>query len=625
MNKSVEALGKVIHHTKYARHLPHKSRRETYRETVQRNEDMHFRRFQDELPEDVFQEFSNKLWEAYDLVHDKKILPSMRSMQFAGEAIERNHARMYNCAYLPIKDVEAFRETMFLLLSGCGVGYSVQRHHVEQLPKLREPVEKQKYVVGDTIEGWADAVDALVSAYLYGTTKPVFDFSMVRPKGSPLRVSGGKAPGPEPLARTLEKIDEIFCDALSRGAERLRPLDVHDIQCHIADAVLSGGIRRSAMIALFSPDDEEMVRCKDPENISGNFHRYRSNNSAVELRDKAEKESWDRLWEVSRGLSGEPGYYFANSLEDGTNPCAEIGLNAYQFCCLVEINGAMIETQEEFNLSAQMAARIATIQASYTDFHYLREVWRKQTEEEALIGVGITGIVSGNVMNLDLTEAAKIVVRENAEMAELLGINPSARCTTVKPSGTTSSLLGCSSGVHAWHSDYYLRNVRFNKMEPIAQYLMSEVPEICADNVHNPEEIVVSFPMAAPKGSPTRDAETTKEFLDRVFKLNVEWVRAGHNYGDLHNNVSATANIRAGEGDFVGEYLWENRHKYNGISVFPYSGAIYEQAPFEACAKDVYDEYMGYMKELDLTKIREEHDNTDLQGEIACAGGACEV
>lgn len=625
MDESIRQLSKVIHWTKYARHIPHKSRRETYLETIQRNENMHFARFSRELEPEDFAELDPKIQEAYALVREKKILPSMRSMQFAGEAIMRNNARLYNCAYLPIKDVEAFREVMFLLLSGCGVGFSVQKRHVGELPRLRKPKDREKYVIADSIEGWADAVDALMRCYLYGTTKPVFDYSMIRPRGSILRVSGGKAPGYAPLKKTLCKIEEILESSLYNGGS-LRTVDAHDICCFIADAVLSGGIRRSACISLFSHDDDEMMSCKNPENIKNNFQRYRANNSVVFHRSHTSKSMFDRVWEVAsiKG-SGEPGIYWTDDFEYGTNPCAEIALRPYQFCNLVEINGAEIHSQEQLDHAARMAARIATLQASYTDFSYLRNQWKKTTESEALIGVGITGIVSGNTMNLDLQRAAKIVKEENMEISNILGINPSARSTTIKPSGTTSSLLGCSSGVHAWHSEYYLRNVRFNKMEPIAEYLQKRLPFLCNDNVVKEDEIVVSFPMAAPENKPTRASESTFEFLERVFKLNMEWVRGGYRQGGMNNNVSATANIKPGEEVEVGEYLWTNRHRYNGISVFPYSDHVYPQAPFEECDRETYEKYLSHVENIDLTDIIEEHDNTDLMGEIACAGGACEI
>ena len=441
-----QILSEITTHLKYAKFVPEENRRETWYNLVTRNKEMHLKKFP---------HLAKEIEAAYQYVYDKKVLPSMRSMQFAGKPIEINNARIFNCSYLPIDDFRAFSEIMFLLLSGCGVGYSVQSHHVEQLPEIRKPLKQKRYLVGDSIEGWADAVRMLTKAYFGQTsTAPLFDFRDIRAKGASLITVGGKAPGPEPLKIALIHMQAIL-DRKNDG-EKLTTVECHDIICHLADAVLSGGIRRAALIALFNLHDEEMLTCKFGDWWENNPQRGRANNSAVLLRSMIDKDTFMGLWaKIEASNSGEPGFLFTNDKDAGTNPCAEINLKANQFCNLCEINASDIETQEEYNARAKAAAFIGTLQASYTDFHYLRDVWKKTTEKEALLGIGMTGIASGAVFKLNMKEAAKVAVEENERVAKVLGINKAARVTTVKPSGTTSLVLGTSSGIHAWHDDFY--------------------------------------------------------------------------------------------------------------------------------------------------------------------------
>ena len=366
----------------------------------------------------------------------------MRSLQFGGKPIEISPNRVYNCAYLPIDDARAFSETMFLLLGGTGVGYSVQKHHVEQLPEIRKPNPNRtrRFVIADSIEGWADAVKALMKTYFNGGSKLRFDYSDIRPKGARLVTSGGKAPGPQPLKECLVKIEGILSEMADDS--KLSTIQVHDIVCYIADAVLAGGIRRAALISLFSADDDDMIACKSGNWWETNPQRGRANNSAVLMRHKITKKFFMDLWKrVELSGAGEPGIYFNNDKEWGTNPCCEIALRPYQFCNLCEVNASDIDSQEEFNKRVKAAAFIGTLQAGYTNFHYLREVWRETTEKDALIGVSMTGIGSGAVLGYDMEAAAKLVKRENSRVAKLIGIRKAARCTTVKPAGTTSLAL----------------------------------------------------------------------------------------------------------------------------------------------------------------------------------------
>lgn len=608
-------LSEITTFMKYSKFVPKKERRETWKELVDRNKNMHLEKFP---------HLAEEIEAAYKFVYEKKVLPSMRSLQFAGKPVTINNTRLYNCCFLPIDHPDAFSEVMFLLLSGTGVGYSVQRHHVENLPEINKPTKTRRYLVGDSIEGWADAVKVLISAYMRGKALPEYDFSDIRPKGAALITSGGKAPGPEPLKDALHNIQKIL-DRKSNG-EQLSTLEVHDILCYIADAVLSGGIRRSAMIALFDLDDDDMLTCKFGSWWELNPQRGRSNNSAVILRHKIEKEVFLDLWKkIQASGSGEPGFFFTNDANWGLNPCAEISLRSFQFCNLVEINAGDLKDQEDYNQRAKAAAFIATLQASYTNFHYLRDIWKRTTEKDALIGVSMTGIAAGRVLELNMKEAANVVKAENERVADLIGIKKAARTTTVKPSGTASLVLGTSSGIHAWHSKYYVRRIRVGKNESIYSYLNIHHPEILEDEFFKPhQQAVISIPQRAPEGAVTRE-ETALQLLARVRKVWTEWVKAGHRNGQNKNNVSTTVTIKPDEWDDVGEWMWNNREDFTALSVLPYNDHSYTQAPFEDITQEQYEEMVGHLHSIDLRKVVELQDNTDLQGEAACAAGGCEV
>ncbi len=612
-----DILSDITVHMKYARYLPEKERRETWSEIVDRNKAMHQKKYP---------ELAEEIESAYEMVYQKKVLPSMRSMQFGGKPIEVAPNRIYNCAFAPIDDWRVFSEVMFLLLGGTGVGYSVQQHHVEKLPEIQKPTSKRtrRFLINDSIEGWADAVKALVQSYFKGGSRLRFDYSDIRPKGARLVTSGGKAPGPQPLKECLVKLHGMF-EAKENG-DKLTTIEAHDMICHIADAVLAGGIRRAALISLFSADDNEMIAAK-----TGNWwetapQRGRANNSVVLLRHRITKEYFQDLWErVKESGSGEPGFYFSNDKDWGTNPCCEIALRPYQFCNLTEVNVSDVESQGELNSRVKAAALIGTLQAGYTDFHYLRDIWRRTTEKEALIGVSMTGIASGKILDLDTTEAAQVVKIENERVAKLLGIKSAARCTTVKPAGTTSLTVGTSSGIHAWHNDYYIRRLRVGKNEAIYTYLSLYHPDMIEDEYFRPHDTaVISVPQKAPDGAIMR-TESALQLLKRVAKISSEWVKPGTRNGQNTHNVSATISIKEDEWTDVGEWMWENREVYNGLSVLPYDGGTYKQAPFEDCSKETYEAMLETLSDVDLTKVVEIEDNTDLSGELACAGGACEV
>jgi ribonucleoside-triphosphate reductase len=612
-----DILSDVTVHMKYARYLPEKERRETWTEIVDRNKAMHVKKYP---------ELESEINDAYEMVYAKKILPSMRSMQFGGKPIEVAPNRIYNCAFAPIDDWRVFSEVMFLLLGGTGVGYSVQKHHVEKLPEIQKPASKRtrRFLVNDSIEGWADAVKTLVQSYFKGGSKLRFDYSDIRPKGARLVTSGGKAPGPQPLKECLVKLQGMF-EAKENG-DKLTTIEAHDMICHIADAVLAGGIRRAALIALFSADDNEMIAAKTGNWWETNPQRGRANNSVVLLRHRITKDFFQDLWErVKESGSGEPGFYFSNDKDWGTNPCCEIALRPYQFCNLTEVNVSDVDNQDELNSRVKTAAFIGTLQAGYSDFHYLRDVWKRTTEKEALIGVSMTGIASGKVLNLDTTEASKVVKKENERVAKIIGVNKAARCTTVKPAGTTSLALGTSSGIHAWHSEHYIRRLRVGKNEAIYTYLSIYHPDMVEDEYFRPHDTaVISVPQKAPEDAIMR-TESALQLLKRVSKISTEWVKPGTRSGQNTHNVSATISIKEAEWADVGEWMWENRDIYNGLSVLPYDGGSYKQAPFEDCSKETYEAMLETLEEVDLTKIVEIEDNTNLTGELACAGGACEI
>ena len=689
-----QVLSEVVIYNKYAKYTPEFLRRETWPEITMRYLDMQAKRYP---------MLKEAIYDNGRYILEKKVLPSMRALQFAGPAMEKNEARGYNCSYMPMDDYRAFGELMFLLLGGTGAGYSVQRHHVAALPPITKPTKEAKFLVGDSIEGWADAVKQLMKAY-FGLTsvKPRFDLSDIREKGSMLVTAGGKAPGPEPLRMALESIEKIL-NSKEEG-EQLTPFEVHLICCLIADAVLAGGIRRAALIALFSLEDEEMLNAKsssipakliskefvtftsaagletDPNRMlitlelngvikkdieirksDGEFWDLqqlettgtvgwwvchpelgRANNSAVLLRDRIKKEEFDVLWQkIEDSNSGEPGIYFTNDPEYGTNPCCEISLRPFTFCNLTEINAGTIgddwkaeysvdykkAKQDDLENRARVAGFFGTLQAGITDFHYLRSKWKTNTEKDALIGVGITGIGDGKLVDLDLEEATKIVIDENERVADIIGINTAARTSTIKPAGTTSCVLQTGSGCHAWHAPKYIRNIQCKVGDDLYNFFMDHHPLLITPMERDPRSAVIGIPQIAPKGAILREEESALDFLARIKDLNINWVHPGHRRGPNTNNVSATVSIKEGEWKDVGEWMWENKNTYNGLSVLPFNGGTYKNAPFEIVSDEVFQEKLDYIQNnvIDLTLIVEHQDNTTVSDTVACAGGACEI
>ena len=616
MTTSNKILSEITIFNKYAKYNPDLKRRETWDEICNRYELMMISKYPN---------LQSEITNSMEFVRSKRVLPSMRAMQFAGTPIFKNESRIYNCAYLPVDDYRAFNESMFLLLGGTGVGFSVQKHHIDKLPPISKPTKEKKYMIADSLEGWADAIKVLVKSYFgYNQYKPKFNYTDIRNKGMRLITAGGKAPGPEPLKIALTHLEAIF--ERKQNGDKLTSLDCHDIMCHIADAVLSGGIRRSAMISLFSHDDYDMMECKFGNWWELNPQRGRANNSAVLEREVVTEEKFKSIWKkIELSGSGEPGVYWTNNKDWGTNPCCEIALKPFQFCNLCEVNVSDVVNQEDLNIRVGVAAFFGTLQAGYTDFHYLRAIWRKTTEEDALIGVGMTGIASGKVLDLDLVEAADIVKKINKIISNRIKINSAARATTIKPSGTTSCVLGTSSGIHAWHNDYYFRRIRVTKNDPLYGYMFMYHNEIVEDDqLKSHDTAIITIPQEAPTGSILR-TESVLDLLNRISKFNLQWVKEGHAKGDNANNVSATVSIKPEEWNLVGDWMYENRNTYNGISVLPYDNGSYIQAPFENCTKEQFDELSKSLTDIDLTKIVENDDNTEHSQELACAGDNCEI
>ena len=616
MNSSNKLLSDITAFRTYARYLAHLGRRETLEETINRSMNMHL---------DRFPKLSKDIVKAFQRVHDLKVMPSMRAMQFAGDAIIKNNIRQYNCSYAPIEDTRAFSEALFLLLSGVGFGFSVQKRHISKLPKVQKPRESGLYVIHDSIQGWAEALNQLMEAYFYGKIRPEFDFGNIRPKGSYLVTTGARAPGPEPLKAMLKLVEEKLASALNR---QLKPIEVHDIVCITSDAVLAGGIRRAALISLFDKDDQEMLTSKHGNWWEKYPYRARANNSAVLDRLTTSKEEFDHIFKMCQESgSGEPGFYWSNNLDWGANPCVEIGLRPNQFCNLTTINQSNIKDKRDFLNRVYAATLIGTLQASYTDFQYLRPIWRQNTEDEALLGVSFTGIADSNgIITEDwLTDGASFVKEINEKYAKKIGINPSARLTALKPEGTASCILGSSSGIHARHAPYYIRRIRMNKDDALAVYLKSVIPELVEDDVYSASGVAVSIPQESPVGSLIRDEETALSLLNRALTYNKAWVKNGHVSGDNTHNVSVTISVKDNEWDELREAMWKQRKHYAGISLLPFDGGTYQQAPFETCSKEKFEELTKLVKEVDLTKVSENEDKTERIEQLACVGGVCSI
>ncbi len=685
VSHSANGLQDFIAISRYARYSPEKRRRETWSEAVARVRNMHLAHFSerslsdaklvaleqgDVTPEEVaaIERLSGGLHAAiraaFDAVARREVLPSMRSLQFGGDAILTKHARVYNCCFTYIDRLEAFRETLYLLLCGCGVGFSVQTHHIAKLPAFAprdETLAPLTHVVADTIEGWADALHALMANAVAGR-QVHFDYAQIRPEGAPLRTSGGKAPGSAPLFHTLSRAERIVRGAAGR---QLRPIEAYDILMWAAKAVLSGGVRRSATICLFSVDDAEMVAAKTGNWFADQPQRAASNNSAVIVRATAMRAQFDALFEAQKQF-GEPGFYFVEDTEYGANPCVEIGLHprltldpasiarlrelghtgelrvgdevtGVQFCNLSTISAAAAETPADFYRLCAHAALIGTLQAGYTEFGYLSPVSRVITEREALLGVSLCGILDRPGVFLDpvvLRAGAAVVKTVNAVVARALGIQPAARTTCVKPEGTASLLLGTSSGLHPHHAPRYFRRVQANVHDPVYLHFRKSNPHMVEQSVYDPNgrTEVITFPVEGPDFGIYREDLSAVKHLEYVRLVQENWVQAGRRHEDtspgLHHNVSCTISVRPDEWAAVADFVWAHRHAFTGIAMLQDCGdKLYQQAPREGVvtAADIAKWNTLSHQSVDYTTLEESEDITDLKQVAACAGGACEV
>lgn len=598
---SIEALKDYVFTSKYSRYIPEKMRRETFPEAVERVIDMHRRHFASKGidVEDLLQVCEQAM-------KQKMVLGSQRAMQFGGEPILRKHARIYNCTTSYCDRPRFFQEALWLLLCGCGVGFSVQTHHITKLPGIAKPgAANATYVIPDTIEGWADALGVLLSSYFstrqpfpeYAGTTVQFDYTQIRPKGRPISSGMGRAPGPEPLRRSLEKIRELLDKRLAEGHTRLRAIDAYDILMHASDAVLSGGVRRSATICLFSPEDDEMATAKTGNWFTENPQRARSNNSAMLLRDKTPREQFAKLMKSVKEF-GEPGFVWTDHLDMTFNPCAEIGLypqidgvSGFAFCNLCEINMGIVDNKEKFEAACRAAAILGTLQADYTDFGYLGEVSTRIAKREALLGISMTGMMENPDVAFDADlqrEMAALILEVNAQVAKRIGINPAARTTCVKPAGTTSSILGTSSGIHPHHAKRYFRRAQANEDELLVDFFRAQNPKAVEKSVWNPNgtDVVLTFCIqASPNALTKRDVDAV-ELLRKVKLTKENWIDAGKRpelcaQPWLSHNVSNTISVKDSEWASVEDFIFENRHAFAGVSLLPEGGDLdYPQAPF---------------------------------------------
>jgi ribonucleoside-diphosphate reductase alpha chain len=604
---------------KYSRYLPEFKRRETWDETIQRNKNMHLARYP---------HIKDLIEKAYELVLDKKILPSGRSLQFGGAGIMKNDAKIYNCSAIGIDSLQAFVDLMYLLLCGCGVGISVRRNFVSKLPKLlKKTGEKVTFAPEDSIEGWADCLKELLHAAFETGADTEFDMSNIRPKGALIKSSLCSAPGPEPLRQMLGLVKGLLDKKIAAGDMVLSSLDCFDICCWAADAVLSGGIRRSALITLFDKDDELMLHAKEGNWWEKNPQRGNSNNSVQFDRASTTREEFDKIFtQCEKSGCGEPGCVWTNSAEWLVNPCCEISMPSHGFCNLTSINLGAVENQADFNERAYYASVIGTLQAGYTDLNYVDKRWKKNAEDMALIGVSITGIASHpDITKLNFEEAVAHIKKANERTAALIGIKPADRLTNIKPDGTGAPVLGTSSGIHPWHAKHYIRRIRVNKVEPMYGYILKNFPDLIEDDKRKSTDGVISLVIRAPEGAVTRRNETAIQFLERVKYLFEHWIMPGHIKGDNYNNVSCTCNVKNHEWDEVREWMWANRGNYTGISLLPYSDSSYEQAPFEDTNEEVYKAFADCHYKFEFDKIVEEKNFVNFAAAPACAGGGCEV
>ena len=619
--------------SRYSRFIPEQNRREHWDESV----DRYFAFMFDHLDKNYKWSPNNDLrLELISAVKNLEVMPSMRAIMTAGKALDRDNTAGYNCSYLPVDDPKAFDEAMYILLCGTGVGFSVEHKYVDQLPEVPDQLfDSQTTIsVADSKEGWAKALRQLI-ALLYSGEVARYDLSRIRPAGARLKTFGGRASGPGPL-------DELFKFTIAkfRGAvgRKLTSIECHDILCKIGEVVVVGGVRRSAMISLSDLEDDRMRSCKSGNWWEQNGHRALANNSAT-YNSKPDIGQFLQEWtSLYNSHSGERGIFSREASQSqaakngrrdpnydfGTNPCSEIILRPYQFCNLTEVVVRAEDTVESLANKIRIATILGTFQSTMTHFPYLRKVWQKNTEEERLLGVSLTGILDNKWMGevsdstaKALEQLRKVAVDTNSDLATLLGIPRSAAITCVKPSGTVSQLVDSASGIHARHSQYYIRRVRGDKKDPLSAFLTSAgIP--AEDCVMRPDSTVVfSFPMKAPEGARLRDDLTAIEHLDVWMMYQRHW---------CEHKPSVTISVKEDEWMDVGAWVFRNFDEISGVSFLPWAGGTYRQAPYEECNKEQYEEMLSKMpKDIKWDDLVEVEDNVEGAQTLACVAGHCEI
>lgn len=633
-----DAYENFIALSRYARWIDEENRRETWRETAGRVVGFFEKDLRGRMGYDVSPVLVDQVRSA---IENLEVMPSMRVAMTAGPALERSHIAAYNCSYLPIDDLRAFDETLYILMQGTGLGFSVAKRHVEKLPAIADEVKESQIqiIVGDSKEGWAEAYRTLIEL-LWDGYIPTFDTSLVRPAGARLKTFGGRASGPEPLLELFHHTIKVVRNAAGR---QLRPIEAHSIVNKIASVVVVGGVRRSALISLSDLDDDEMAVAKSGEWWNDNPHFALSNNSAIYY-TKPTKEQFDAEWTSLRNSgSGERGIFNLEAsinqankngrrkgeLVDGTNPCSEIILRPKEFCNLTEVVVRDTDGLDDLKVKVELATRLGTWQSALTDIKYLRDEWKQNIEEERLLGVSLTGHLGHAVLSGRLGQAMldswldilkQVAIDTNAEEADRLGIPHSAAITCVKPSGTVSQLTGVSSGMHPWHSDFYIRTVRGDNKDPITQFMKSVgIPN--EPDVMNPEHTTVfSFPRKAPEGALTRNDLTAIEHLELWLTYQRKW---------CEHKPSVTISVKEHEWDEVGEWVWEHFDECSGVSFLPFSEHTYQQAPYQDCSKEEYEAALAKLPTdidwSDLGFFETTDENVTGIGELACSAGACEV
>lgn len=645
----LQAMSDFIFTSKYARYNEKLKRRETWPEAVKRVEQMHYEKYSF-LSDDDKKEIS----EAFDLVRDMTVVPSMRSLQFGGIAIKAKNERIFNCSVTGIDSARSFAQVFFLALCGCGIGIGLQKFYISRLPDLVDASNKTgtviTYVIEDTIEGWADSIEALLNCYFKNTAfsgrKIVFDFSKIRKKGAKLKTGGGKAPGYKPLKNALSKIKHLLDDRIEKdGLNRLRSIDIFDIICHCADAVLAGGQRRSALSMIFDDDDELMINSKTGNWFVENPQRGRANISVIYDRKKLTREKVNQA--IKRTMEfGEPGFVFANDTRQVLNPCFEIsfipitndGRCGVQFCNLTSMNGSKLDSLDKFKKAVKAASIIGTLQAGYTHFPYLNAASTELTVEESLLGVSITGMMDNPdiLLNPDYqTVAAKLAVKTNEEWAKKIGINKAARVTCIKPEGSSSVLLQCGSGIHPHHARKYFRRIQCNKLDNVYNFYKMYNPDYIEESAWsaNKTDDVVIFPIEINDKAMIKSDLSALKHLDIIKNTQQNWVENGtgkSNGKPISHSVSCTVIVKDHEWDDVAEYLFKYNEFFTAVSLLPATGdKDYKQAPMEAVVTpediDKFEKLKSSIVKVDYSKLTESHDETNLQQEVACGGGKCEI